>query len=46
MLRQARQEKKKAVLIKDKLFVEGKEVSARSNPRVRTATDTGSVSRD
>ena len=46
ILRQARQEKKKAVLIKDKLFVEGKEVSAGSNPRVRSATDTGSVSRD
>ena len=35
-----------AVLIKDNFFVEGKEVSAGSNPRMSSATDTGSVSRD
>ena len=36
----------KAFRIKDKLFVEGKEVSAGSNPRMSSATDTGSMSRD
>ena len=46
VLRQARQEKKKAVFMKDKWFVEGKEVSAGSNQRMSSATDTGSVSRD
>ena len=38
ILRKARQEKKKAVLVKDRLFVEGKEVSAGSNPGNNSVT--------